>query len=399
MRRSLFGYGTTTKPLAKSGNWDIYDDTFTCKNIDEFGNNLLPSNLFDPKTSSLEIPSPGFPPNHPLIQKANNLLSEYDYFFDLSPSSIWISGTNGKTTTAGMTQHLFEKIGSKVGGNYGTPLASLDTKAPLWILETSSFTFFYTKKAHPMLYALLPITPDHLNWHKNFKEYEESKLSVLKRMEKGSVAILPKQYKNYATKAFIVSYEDEADLAKYFNINKDALIFKEPFLLDALLALACEKILLGSISIEHLNAFKIDRHKMEEIYDTKDRLWVNDTKGTNDDATIAAAKRYQNKHIHLILGGVDKKLDNTKLFDFLATLPKLHIYAIGETAQNIQIEAKKRKLNVSLSHDIANAVQAINLVLDNNSSVGLLSPATSSFDQFNSYKHRGDFFIECVHKL
>lgn len=398
MKRSLFGYGTTTKPLAKSGGWDIYDDTFTCKEIDRYKNNLLPPHLFDATKSSLEIPSPGFPPTHPLIQKSQNLVSEYDYFFDTSPLAIWISGTNGKTTTTGMCQHILQAKGSQAGGNYGTPLASLDQQAPLWLLETSSFTLFYTKKAYPNIYALLPITPDHLNWHKDFKEYEESKLSVLKRMKKGSVALVPSRYKDYKTDAFVISYENEEDLAEYFGIDMAEIDFKEPFLLDALLALACEKIIFNSTSIAKLNSFQIDRHKMEELYDKHGRLWVNDTKGTNDDATIAALKRYKDKQVHLILGGVDKKTDSSQLFDFLATLPNLTIYAIGQTATTIQQEAIKRKIDILLANDIKNAISKIDGVLDKKG-VGLLSPATSSFDQFNSYKHRGDFFIECIQNI
>lgn len=398
MRRSLFGYGTTTKPLAKQGKWDIYDDSFTYKKMDEFGNTLFPSSLFDPNKSSLEFISPGFPPTHPLIQKAKHPISEYDYFLNDAPPSIWISGTNGKTTTTGMLEHLLKINNAQAGGNYGTPLAALNTNASLWILETSSFTMFYTKKATPFLYALLPITPDHLNWHKDYKEYENSKLNVLRRMRKDAVALIPKKYATYPTNAFLVPYENEHDLAKYFNLDIEAIHFKEPFLLDALLALACQKIIYGDADINQLNTFKIDRHKMEEFQDAKQRIWVNDTKGTNDDATIAALKRYHDKHIHLILGGVDKKIDNTKLFNFFETLPKLSIYAIGETALQIEQEAKKRGLHAILSHNINDAVQSIDKVLDANS-IALLSPATSSFDQFNSYKHRGDFFIECVKKL
>lgn len=397
MKRSLFGYGTTTKPLATNGGWDIYDDKFTQISKDEFGNNLLPNSEFNPEKSTLEIVSPGFLPTHELVKRAENLISEYDYFFSQMPVNIWISGTNGKTTTTQMLQHLLHVKGSVAGGNIGTPLASLNKKAPLWILETSSFTLYYTKKAYPNIYLLLPITQDHLDWHKDFKEYEDTKISPLKRMTKGSLAILPKKYENIKTDAYCIFYENEEDLASKFGLHVKDIKIKEPFLLDALLALACEKVLYQNASIDKINEFQIDHHKMEEFYDKKGRLWVNDTKGTNDDATIAALKRYKDKHIHLILGGVDKGLDMKELFGYLKTL-HVNIYAIGDTTQKITDISQKNTLHVTPSKDINSAVKSISKSLKKGD-VALLSPATSSFDQFSSYKHRGEFFMECVGKI
>ena len=111
--KSLFGYGGTIKAIAKSGGWNIYDDKFESIKQDEYGNTLLPSKEFNPKTSSLEITSPGIPPSNPLIQKAQNLISDYDYFE--MPFSIWITGTNGKTTTAFLIGFILNKLGYKVG--------------------------------------------------------------------------------------------------------------------------------------------------------------------------------------------------------------------------------------------------------------------------------------------
>ena len=126
------------------------------------GNHILPSHLFDPEASELEVTTPSLKPDHPLIKSAKNLLSEYDYFDKEMPFSIWISGTNGKTTTTQMLTHLLEKRGALSGGNIGTPLADLDTNAPIWVLESSSFALHHTHTASPDIYLLLPITPDHL---------------------------------------------------------------------------------------------------------------------------------------------------------------------------------------------------------------------------------------------
>ncbi len=397
MKRSIFGFGTTTKPLAKEGGWDIYDDRFEQISKDEFGNNLLPCENFNPQKSYLELVSPGFLPTKEIVKKAKNLISEYDYFFSKMPPSVWISGTNGKTTTTQMLEFLLNKRGAKSGGNIGTPLASMDQKAPLWILETSSFTLHYTKKAHPNIYILLPIAQDHLDWHKDFEEYQHDKLSPLGRMKKGSVAILPKKYSHIKTNAHCIFYENEQDLCKKFNLKLEDIKIKEPFLLDAILALVCEKILYNKADLEKINTFKIDRHKMEEIKDKKGRLWVNDTKGTNIDATKAALKRYKDKKIHLILGGVDKGLDLSELFSYMQDL-NVSIYAIGQTTQNLVKLSCKYDLDAKKCFDLQRAVEEIDVALKKEE-VALLSPATSSFDQFKSYSHRGEVFVKCVKEL
>ncbi len=398
MKKSLFGYGTTTKPIAKSGGWNIYDDKFKTKSIDEFENNLLPTHEFEPEKSSLEITSPGLKPSHELIKKAKNLMSEYDYFFDKFSTSIWISGTNGKTTTTQMCEFLLQTNGAVAGGNIGTPLANLDEKANIWILETSSFTLHYTKKAYPNIYILLPITQDHLDWHKDFNEYEQDKLSVLKRMQKGSVAILPKKYEGkIKTLAYCIFYENEQDLCHEFSFDIKSINVKEPFLIDAILALSCQKILFNTADIDKINSFKIDHHKIEEFFDRQNRLWVNDTKGTNIDATIAALKRYKDKKIHLILGGVDKGLCMNELFLFMQNL-NICVYAIGQTTDIICDLGKNFGVNTLSCKEIKTAVKNINKELKKDE-VALLSPATSSFDQFSSYLHRGEYFVQCVKEL
>lgn len=397
-RISLFGYGKTTKAFAKRfKNCNIFDDNFKEKTLDEYGNFLLPTKDFDPNKSKLEIPSPGFPNDHELIKKAKNLSSEYDFFYNVMPKSIWISGTNGKTTTTQMTQHLLEKVGSCMGANIGIPLAQMDANAKLWILESSSFSLYYTKIAKPEIYALLPISPDHLSWHKSFENYEKAKLSVLERMNENDVAILPKAYENIATNAYVISYEDEKDLALKMEIDLGKINFQTPFLLDAIMALSIEKIILDRSSYENLNNFKIEKNKLEELKDFKNRIWVNDTKATNLDACLAALKRYKDKKIHLIMGGDDKGVDLSVLFDFMKKLD-IEIYAIGISAKKIISYAENAKIKAHFCEFLTHAIKEIHLNLKQDE-IALLSPACASLDQFKSYEERGELFKECINQL
>ena len=397
-RVSLFGYGGTTKAIAKHiPNAIFYDDKCTKPFKDENGFKIKPSSEFNPKYSDLEIPSPGIPPSNPLIKNAKNLMSEYDYFSEIMPLSIWISGTNGKTTTTQMMQHLLKTRGSVEGGNIGTALGELNPDASMWILETSSFTMHYTNIAKPNIYVLLPLSPDHLSWHGDMDEYVKAKLKPLDSMKEGEIAIIPEAYKDYKTDAYIISYEDENDLANHFGIDIQKVKFKGAFLADALLAMAVEKILFDVIDYEKINSFELDPHRQEELRDSKERLWVNDTKATNLDATIAAVKRYKDSYIHLILGGDDKGVDLNELFEYLKS-SNLKIYTIGSNKDKLSNLAQEYKIDFEKCLNLADSIKQIDKNLKNDE-VALLSPAAASLDEFSSYAQRGNEFKEAVKKL
>jgi UDP-N-acetylmuramoylalanine--D-glutamate ligase len=341
---------------------------------------------FDFDSDELSVVSPGIPPDNKLVKNCKNLISDYDLLLS-NQFQIWISGTNGKTTTTQMIYHLLKQYNFKIGGNIGIPLANIYQNNRL-ILETSSFTLHYTKKAKPNIYVLLPITPDHISWHQNFDNYEKAKLSVLDRLEEGDIAIIPQKYHYITSKGLIINYKDENDLAQYFNINIQQLNFKKPFLLDAILAIAVYKILLCNNQYD-LNSFVIDEHKLEEIKDKNGNLWINDSKATNIDATIQALKNFINQKIFLIIGGVSKGQDFNVLFNVL-TKYNITLFLIGENAPTLYQLSKKYNLKAYQTNTIKKTIKKIKSIL--NDEIVLFSPACASFDQFKSYKHRGQRF-------
>ncbi|BCD67442.1 UDP-N-acetylmuramoylalanine--D-glutamate ligase [Nitratiruptor sp. YY09-18] len=389
---ALFGSGKTTQALAQIMSKAAFFEDISTAYLDEQGFWHYPANQFDPSKSTLQIPSPGIPPSHPLIQKSRNLISEYDYFANVMPASIWISGTNGKTTTTKMTYHLLQQKKAQMGGNVGTPLAKLDSNAKFWILETSSFTLHYTKIAKPNIYLLLPITPDHLSWHGSMEAYEQAKLKPLSNMREGDVAIVPQKYASTPSKALVIGYENSKDLAAKMEIDRTKIALDEPFLLDALLALSVQKIVFDICDYEAINSFRQDAHKLEEFYDSEGRLWVDDSKATNIDATMQALKRYRDKKIHLILGGDSKGVDLSPLFEHLHNV---HIYAIGKAAKEIVELAQYYGIACTYAGSLDIAVNEIKKV-HTKESVALLSPACASLDQFSSYKERGELFKQYV---
>jgi len=395
LRVSLFGYGNTTKSLTKLYPDAIfYDDKCVKPFTDEDGFRIKPSSEFNPRYSDLEVPSPGIPPSNTLIQKAFNLQSEYDCFANTSPLKIWISGTNGKTTTTQMMQHLLEDKKSLSGGNIGTALADLSQDSNLWILETSSFTMHYTNIAKPNIYVLLPLSPDHLSWHGSMDEYVEAKLKPIYTMNEGEIAIIPEVYKDIKTDAMLITYKDINSLSQYFGIDTTKVNFNGAFLMDALLAMAVDKILFDRVDYEKINSFVLDSHRQEELRDSKNRLWVNDTKATNLDATIAAVNRYRSSFVHLILGGDDKGVNLDELFEFLKTC-NLKTYNIGTNKQKLFTLANQYGIDSIVCENLTDAVKKIDKVLKQDE-VGLLSPAAASLDEFSSYAQRGDQFKKAV---
>lgn len=395
---TLFGYGKTTQAIAnKYGNCRIFDDNIKEIKTDEKGNTLFPSHLFDPESSHLEVTSPGIPPHHPLTASAKHLISEYDLFADSMPFSIWISGTNGKTTTTQMLHHLLERRGADVGGNIGSPLAQMNENANMWILETSSFTMHYTKKAKPNIYLLLPITPDHVSWHGSMEEYEAAKLMPFAVMEEGEMIVAPAKYKDIPTNGFFVGYESAEDLAAYFDIDTSKIKFKGVFLFDALMALSVTKALFNEVDYELINAFNVDGHRQEEFRDALGRLWVDDSKATNLDATIEAVKNYEDRKILLLLGGDDKGQDLTSMFEFLKG-KNLHVFTIGSNEERIADFCAKYAIECTKCGILQNAVAKMHEKMDEKS-VGLLSPAAASLDQFSGYKERGEKFKAFVRSL
>ena len=380
----ILGKGITALALKdKFPNATLYDDNDFDK--------------YDLNSNELTVVSPGIPPYNNMVVKSKNIVSDYDLFESIIPFSIWISGTNGKTTTTQMTQHLLEQYNSVCGGNIGIPLSSMNEKSPIWILETSSFTLHYTNKAIPNIYILLPISEDHITWHGSFEEYRTAKLKPLLMMKESDVAIIPYEFKDIKTAAHLITYKNSDDLCEYFNIDKSQIKFKEPFLLDAIFAMCTQKIIFDEIDYDLINKFEIDKHKVEEFKDKKNRLWIDDSKATNVDATINALVSYKDNNIHIILGGDDKGANLIPLFENIKNLD-IKVYAIGANTNKIMNFCKEFFVNAEECKYLNIAVEKIDKNLVQNS-VAILSPAAASLDQFKSYAHRGEEFKMLVSSL
>lgn len=354
---------------------------------------------YDVTSDDITIVSPGIPPHNYLVQNTKNLISDYDLFLKEEIFTIWISGTNGKTTTTSMLFHLLKKDGFECGGNIGTPLAKIQDRKQL-ILETSSFTLHYTNKVKPNVYLLLPISEDHIYWHGSFEEYEQSKLKPVTMMSKDDIAIIPAKYKDIQTDAKIYFYEDTDDLASQFDIDISLIHFKEPFLQDAVLALTATMIYNHKVDYELINSFIQDPHKLEEFKDKNGHLWIDDSKATNIDATIQALKTYKSYTINIILGGDDKGVDLNPLFKELLNY-HVEIFAIGSNTEKLYELSNLYKINCTRCYQLEEAVKSISqsTTYNDDNTINMLSPAAASLDQFKSYTDRGEEFKKFVRRV
>jgi UDP-N-acetylmuramoylalanine--D-glutamate ligase len=164
-----------------------------------------------------------------------------------------------------------------------------------------------------------------------------------------------------------------------------------------MLCLAVTKILFDEVNYDKINNFIQDPHKLEEFFDKDKKLWIDDSKATNIDATIKALKNYKDKKIFLILGGDDKGINLNPLFQELKNYD-IKIFAIGSNSSKLDKLSLKYNQNCTISNSLENAVNSIKKDINfvAKTSVGLLSPCASSLDFYSSYKQRGEEFKKLV---
>ena len=130
-----------------------------------------------------------------LIENKDKIITDLDLFYLFNPriKTIVVTGTNGKSTTCKILEHVLKKnnINVRLGGNIGKPVLDLDLKnEPLVIIEASSFQLAYSKFIRPDYAIILNITNDHLDWHGSFKDYIESKLKIFSNQKKNNFAFI-----------------------------------------------------------------------------------------------------------------------------------------------------------------------------------------------------------------
>jgi len=381
------------------------------------------------RRQDLIVVSPGVPMNTPEIVQAKNfglqVIGELELAARfLKGKMLAITGSNGKTTTTVLLGEILKKAGltTLVGGNIGVPVVELiqDATDETWsVLEVSSFQLESTVEFHPKIAVILNITPDHLDRHGSFENYALAKERIFAAQDKDDFLVLNADNSRSAegalrsvAKAYLFSVEHPVEQGAWleagylvFRSQKDAatekimplsgIPLKGTHNVENVLAAVCAARLAGASAeaiadaVEHFHAVE---HRLEHIATINGVEFYNDSKATNVDATAKAIAAFDSG-IHLILGGKDKNSDYTTLAPLLRERVRA-VYTIGSAAAKIQAHLRG-VLPILSCETLASAVAAAGSAA-RPGEVVLLAPACSSFDQFESYEHRGRVFKELV---
>jgi UDP-N-acetylmuramoylalanine--D-glutamate ligase len=378
----------------------------------------------------LIVVSPGVPVDAPPLVQARAsgepVIGEIELAAQYLPGPmVAITGSNGKTTTTTLVGEILAAGGFPiaVGGNIGTPAISLVSQATpntIVVLEVSSFQLETIQTFRPKISVVLNVTPDHLDRHRTFQAYVDAKSRILENQQASDFAVLNEDDSTARTlgertraEVFWFSRKQEVERGAWVRdghiLFRDARSQREIMLVSEIplkgahnvenvLAAVCAGALLGCEPVQIRQAiqnFKAVEHRLEYVATVQGVEYFNDSKATNVDATIKALESFPT-NIHLILGGKDKGSDYTVLNDLLRERVK-RVYTIGAAAEKIESHIQGAA-EIVHAETLENAIRRAAAVAQPGDIV-LLAPACASFDQFQSYQHRGRVFKEVVTAL
>ena len=367
--------------------------------------------------ADLLVKSPGVPGSSPVVAAARAagvpVWSEVELAFRLlGPEHPWIgiTGTNGKSTATSLTGAMLQAGGvpCAVAGNIGEAVSGLvgELREGAWVVcELSSFQLEDVDELRPRIGVLLNVTPDHLDRHGSLEAYAEAKLRMFARQQADDVAVLDDD------DPWIAALDDvpgngrrvrvraagaPADLLEAFG---ESALAGSHNLENALCAAAAAEAAGAARAgvLEALRAFRPLAHRMERVGELRGVAYVNDSKATNQEATIRALGAFSHG-VHLILGGSLKGGDFAPLARAVATGPVSATYLIGEAADAIDRALVVVGVRARRYDGLEAALAAASEAAEAGDTV-LLSPACASFDQFRDFEDRGDTFRALVEEL
>ncbi len=352
-----------------------------------------------------------------------------------SPKVIGITGTNGKTTTTMLTSHIIGESGHSVcfAGNVGpNALAELrrlekaEALPEYWVLELSSFQLETTDSLNCTTAALLNITEDHIDWHGSLEAYALAKAKIFKEK---TIRVLNRddkttfQYGSECDPSLIrsfgkgepsapgefglknegafrwLAYEDMVGLTTEI-IPENALLIRGMH--NKMNALsACALCLSAGIEGDDLapalRSYKGEPHRVQSVLISRGIEYVDDSKGTNVGATIAALEGFEGRKIVIILGGDGKGQDFSPIREPVQTHCR-SVVLIGTDAPLIEKELASTGIPLFHANNMQEAVSLCRRQAEPGDVI-LLSPACASWDMFKDYADRSAQFIDCAKEI
>lgn len=389
-----------------------------------------PDNLLD-AGFDLIVKNPGIPYTNTVLEQAEELdlpiITEIEIASTVMEASIiGITGTNGKTTTTSIVYEMLS-LGRKKGsayaiGNIGVPASKVAlnlTEDDDAVMELSSFQLMGTPTLHPEIAVITNLYSAHLDYHGSQEAYEEAKINLILNQttedyviynadqphlvdwieEKAQAQKLP-----FSRERFLESgvcavdgkiFYNEEEIAEVSEIFLKGLHNLENFL--AAIGVAKVKGVSNDIIQQVLHQFQGVKHRTQYVREFEGRIFYNDSKATNIEATENALKGFD-QPIVLLAGGLDR--GNT--FDDLVPALEINVKALitfGETTDKMIDAALKAGISkVVRAEDVKAAVPEA-YALSDPGDVILLSPAAASWDQYPNFEVRGDVYIEAIERL
>lgn len=380
--------------------------------------------------ADLVVKSPGIAPSLPLVQQLLQrnipVIDELEFASRYSKGKvIAITGTNGKTTTTLLIYHLLNEAGYDVGlaGNVGKSWAGqlLEGDRDWWVIEVSSFQIDGFDQFKPAIALLTNITPDHLDrYNYQMEQYIQSKMGLFKNMTADD-AVLVNFEDTFSKQGFAQASVPAArygisllespvqggfsDGQKFVfslpGVHVELPVGTLPLqgkhnLLNALGAgVAALLVGLNEAQLSHgYGTFKNAAHRTEVVRTLDGVQYVNDSKGTNVEATFYALGSYTQPMVW-IAGGVDKGNDYSLLTDLVRDGKVKALICLGVDNKKLLAAFSDHIAKILETQDIRQAVSWAQELAEENEVV-LLSPACASFDLFKNYEDRGDQFRTAV---
>jgi len=388
VKKLIFGYGVTGKSVEtyfQKNNIEylIYDDD---KEIEIPKNQKFKDSNFEDLDEI--IISPGIKPTHELLSEINSrgipVKTDIDLFNEIYTGKlIGITGTNGKTTLVNLLTSFLNSQGIKAAavGNVGrSPLEIIDKEYEYIVIELSSFQLYYLNNLKLHIGIILNIYQDHLDWHKNFDEYLESKKRIKEFIENIDDSIKDNN--------FFGSLEPGAINLNLYSEVKDKSIFFDNTV-DIFMQVI-EKLELNYESAkEYLINSENSEHRFELVDVHKGITYINDSKSTNFNSVSLATTKINNGV--LIMHGLTKNMDSKDL----------------NISKEIKTIILPKDMKVNLSNTKAEVIELDSIFdleekLEKNLQTGdtvLFSCGGASFNDFKNYEERGNFFKSVVSSI
>lgn len=389
---------------------------------DGYLNNLLGDMIFKTPGMRYDVPE--------LLKAKENgsiVTSEMEVFFEVCPSHIIaVTGSDGKTTTTTLIHKMMTDAGYKtwLGGNIGNPLLT-DTekmKENDWvILELSSFQL-HTMRKSPEIAVITNISPNHLDMHKDYKEYIDAKKNIMLYQNEGDTLIVNADNQVTAdigkSASGAVKYFSRNGMADVYldgNIIKRGIVeilnikdIKIPGMHNVENYMAAIAAVSGLVSkdviVNVAKTFGGVEHRIELVRTLDGVKYYNSSIDSSPNRTINTLRVFPNKVI-MIAGGKDKGIPYDEIGPALAEHVKVLIL-IGATSDKIQeaLDAEINKTGNGKDIEVIRATSyedAVNTARSkaHAGDVVLLSPASTSFDMFRNFEERGNLFKKIVNEL